>query len=148
MAQWRKRLGIGVLTLLMLAGLMIPAVWATGHGGCTASFGGESRGFIRFTGTVVCTQCRLDEIQAAQPQLASKLYQLTYPHGQLVIHVMQVNDSDRWMTLFWPPRIPVRTTEALLAQLTAEENMFKEVEITGLLGNARILDIFAVVRRG
>jgi hypothetical protein len=42
----------------------------------------------------------------------------------------------------------VRATESLWRQLSAEETLFKEVEITGLLNTTRTLDIFTVIIRG
>jgi len=42
----------------------------------------------------------------------------------------------------------VRAPARVFGQLTAEENMFKEVEIIGLLNNTRTLDIFAVTVHG
>ena len=62
----------------------------------------------------------------------------------MVLEVNQVNDSQRWMSLTWPPRIRVRAQDRFFEQLTAEENLLKEVELTGLLSNSRTLDLFAV----
>jgi hypothetical protein len=42
----------------------------------------------------------------------------------------------------------VRAAHQLFAQLTAEQNLFKEVKITGLLRNTRTVDVFAVTVRG
>ena len=41
----------------------------------------------------------------------------------------------------------MRANEQLLQTLGAEENLFKEVELTGLLSNARTLDVFAITVR-
>jgi hypothetical protein len=35
----------------------------------------------------------------------------------------------------------VRAKDSIFGKLTAEENLFKEVEITGILSNSRTLDI-------
>jgi hypothetical protein len=47
-----------------------------------------------------------------------------------------------------PPRLSVRAPDRLFQQLTAEENMFKEVEITGLLNNTNTFDVFGVAVYG
>lgn len=146
MATFRKTLKTGLAAVLMMAGI---ATVAQGQvpGGGLGSFGGESRGVLQITGTVVCAGCSLEEARQGQPH-ARKLYQLTHRQGQMVLEVSQVNNSQRWMSLVWPPRIRVRGQDSLFAQLTAEENLFKEVEITGLLNNTRSLDIFAVTIHG
>jgi hypothetical protein len=38
----------------------------------------------------------------------------------------------------------VRAEDKLFQQLTAEQNLFKEVEVIGLLRNTRTLDMFSV----
>jgi hypothetical protein len=38
----------------------------------------------------------------------------------------------------------VRAKDELFQHLTAEQNLFKEVEITGLLRNTRTLEMFSV----
>ena len=42
----------------------------------------------------------------------------------------------------------MRAQDRVFQQLAAEENLFKEVEITGLLNNSRTLDIFEVTIHG
>ncbi|HJY81487.1 MAG TPA: hypothetical protein VKK81_10450 [Candidatus Binatia bacterium] len=63
----------------------------------------------------------------------------------MVIKVNEVNDF-RWSYLNSSRRLWVRAKDSVFQQLTAEENLMKEVEITGL--NARTLDIFAVTVHG
>ena len=41
-------------------------------------------------------------------------------------------------------RLAVRSRDSLFEQLIAEENMFKEVQITGVVRSTRTLDIFEV----
>ena len=146
MVTFRKTLKSSMAAVLMMAGI---ATVAKGQvpGGVLGSFGGELRGALQITGTVVCAGCSLEEARQGQPH-GSKLYQLTHRQGQMVLEVNQVNNSQRWMSIVWPPRIWVRGQDSLFAQLTAEENLFKEVEITGLLNNTRTLDIFAVTIHG
>ncbi len=146
MTAFGKTIRTGVATALMLAGI---AAVAKGQvpGGGFGSFGGEARGITQITGKVVCAGCSLDEARKAQPDLPH-LYQLTHKRGQVVLQVSEVNDSARFDALAWLPRIWVRAADGLLQQLSAEENLFKEVEITGLLNNTRTLDIFGVTIRG
>jgi hypothetical protein len=42
----------------------------------------------------------------------------------------------------------VRAQDEVFRQLTAEENLFKDVEIEGALSTTRALDIFAVTING
>lgn len=146
MATFRTTLITGMAAVLLMAGITTHALGQGAPGG-VGSFGGESRGVLHMTGTVVCAGCSLEEAQQVQPQ-ANKLYQLTHRQGQIVLEVRQVNNSQRWMSLVWPPRIGVRGQDSLFAQLTAEENLFKEVELTGLLENSRTFDLFAVSIHG
>jgi len=62
--------------------------------------------------------------------------------------VSAVNDSQVWGRFIWPPWIWVRAQDRVFQQLMAEENLFKEVEITGRLNNSRTLGVFAVTVRG
>ncbi len=146
MVTLSKTFSVGVAAVLMVAGITTHALGQGAPGG-VGSFGGESRGVLQITGTVVCAGCSLEEAQRTQPH-GSTLYQLTHQQGRLVLEVSQVNNSHRWMLLAWPPRIWVRGRDSLLAQLAAEENLFKEVELTGLFRNSRTLDLFAVTIRG
>ncbi len=146
MATFGKTLRTGAAAALLLAGL---ATGAKGQvpGSGFGSFGGEGRGMLQLKGKVVCTGCTLDEAQAAQPS-EHDLYQLAHKRGQVVLQVSDVNDSPRWSQLTWPHRIWVRAADKVFQQLSAEANLFKEVEITGLLNNTRTLDIFAVTLQG
>jgi len=64
------------------------------------------------------------------------------------MEVETVNEQPLWHSLAWPPRLWVRAADQLFAQLTAERNLFKEVEITGLLRNTRTFDVFDVTVHG
>lgn len=146
MATFGKTFRTGAAAALLLAGL---ATGAKGQvpGGGFGSFGGVGRGMLQLKGKVVCTSCTLDEAQAAQPS-AHQLYQFTHKRGQVVMQVSEVNDALRWSQLTGSPRIWVRAADKVFQQLSAEVNLFKEVEITGLLKNTRTLDIFAVTLHG
>jgi len=146
MVFFGKTFTTGLVATLLLAGFTSGAQGQVAVGGGLSSFGGESRGVIQITGKVLCTGSSLEEVSKAQPTL-HHLHQLTHRRGQLVMEVQTVNDSQRWSTLTWPPRLWVRANEQLLQQLGAEENLFKEVELTGLLSNARTLDVFDLTVR-
>ena len=104
-------------------------------------------GAIRLRGNVICVGCSLEEAQKAQSDTRT-LYQLTHEQGQIVMRMGTINNSKNWSLFAWPPQIRVRARGNLWQKLTAEENLLQEVEITGLLSNARTLDIFAVTIRG
>ena len=97
-------------------------------------------------GNVLCAGCTLDEVQKAQPS-THHLYQLTHKQGQVVMQVKTVNGSEMWESPL-SPRFTVRSKESVFQQLTAEENLMKEVEITGILGNTGTLDIATVTING
>jgi len=104
-------------------------------------------GLLHIKGTVVCRGCSLDEVRKAQPN-EHTLYQLTHEQGQIVMDVHSVNNSPTWRYFGWPAELQVRAQDGLFQQLTAEENLFKDVEITGLLSTTRALDIFEVTISG
>jgi len=53
-----------------------------------------------------------------------------------------INERARWEGILGlSHQLAVRAQDRLFQKLTAEENLFKEVEITGLLRNTRTLDI-------
>jgi hypothetical protein len=59
-----------------------------------------------------------------------------------------VNEAAMFDSLAWPPRLAVRGPDHLLNRLSAEENLFKEMTITGLLHSTRTLDVFDVAVKG
>jgi hypothetical protein len=140
-----KTLKTTVVMILLLVSIS-PGAQGFMSGGA-GSFGGEIRGPVQLRGTVVCTQCSLDEVRQAQPH-AHDLYELTHRQGQVVLKVTWVNDSQRWRLLAWPPRLWVRAKDEVFQQLAAEENLLKEIEILGLLNNPQTLDIFELTVRG
>jgi hypothetical protein len=95
---------------------------------------------------VVCVGCTLDEVQKTQPDL-HHLYQLTHKQGQVVLRVSTINGFEMWATPL-SPRFAVRSKDSVFQQLTAEENLTKEMEITALLRNTGTLDIATVTITG
>lgn len=114
--------------------------------GGPSSFG-PGRGKMTITGSVVCSQCSLEEVRQAQPH-EHNLYELSYRRNRLVMKMTTVNETSMFASLAWPPYLAVRGSESLLSRLEAEENLFKEMTITGLLHSARTLDVFDVAVKG
>jgi hypothetical protein len=50
--------------------------------------------------------------------------------------------------LAWPPQLAVRGSDSVLTRLGAEENLFKEMTLIGLLHNSRTLDVFDITIKG
>jgi hypothetical protein len=146
MIVFGKTLKSSFVAALLLA--TTTGAWGqAGVGGGFGGFGGESRRVTQITGKVVCVGCTLEEVRKAQPD-QHHLYQLTHRQGQVVLEVSAVNDARTWASLTWPHLLSVRAKDTLFQQLTAEENLFKEVELTGLLRNTRTFDLFDVSVRG
>jgi hypothetical protein len=121
--------------------------------GARSDIGGGNQGFgpggtdtVKIRGNVVCAECNLEELRNANPRDYPYYYQFTHKHGRLVMQVNWSSNSARWTRVAWPPRLWVRGPEELIQQLGAEENLFKDIEITALLSNTRTLDIIDVKR--
>ncbi len=139
MATVSKTIRTGLGVTLLLAGVTTSAWGQVGGGG--PSFGGELRGITQFRGSVVCVGCSLEEVQAARPHLTD-LYELRHEQGRVVMEVDTINERARWENILGlSHRVAARAPDRLFQRLTAEENLFREVEIVGLLRNTRTLDI-------
>jgi hypothetical protein len=144
MATQRKILRIGLAATLLCIGLTVHSQGEIGSG---PGFGPGGEMMMQMRGAVVCTHCSLEDAQHARPW-DNGLYQLTYKEGQLVMQISWVSNGARWGRIAWPPRLHVRGAPSLLQQLSAEEQLFKEVELTGLLSTSRTLDLLTVRVRG
>jgi hypothetical protein len=147
MKVFRKGFKKSVATALVLGGIGITALSYGFVGGVGSGFGGSVRTPLRIDGGVVCTGCSLEEVKRTQPK-EHDLYQLSHKHGQLIFKVTSVNDRSRFNALAWPPRLWVRASEEALRKLSAEENLFKSISITGILSSTRTLDIAEVTIGG
>lgn len=133
-------LGSGVL-LLALSLSSAAYGQATGR----TSLGGELRGMLKIRGTLLCADCSLDS--SFGPGVNhNKLIELRHRQGKVVMQVDWTNEPQRWSNEL-SRRIPVRAKASLFQQLTAEENMFQEVELTTLLRPSKTLDVFDVTIR-
>lgn len=86
------------------------------------------------------------EARRAQPE-ERKLYQLSYNQGQVVMKISMVNNSALFDVIGGSLRLSVRAPESMLRQLGAEENLFKEMEITGVL-HTRTIDVASITVGG
>jgi len=146
MSVMSKTARTGAAAVLLCAGITAGAHGFVPGGGGN-SVGGTARSYVRITGTVMCAPCSLEEAQEAQPQ-KFHLYELTHKRGRVVMEVTQLNHPQQMIDLAYPPRLQVRAADSVFARLTAEENLRKEIEITGILRSTRTLDIFDVTIRG
>lgn len=143
-----KTVKFGLVTALLL-GSMTTRTHGFGPGGLGggSGFGGATRSAVQIHGTIVCAQCSLDDVRKTQPQ-RSHLYELTHRQGQIILEVTEVNDPQSPLALGSLPHLVVRAPDQVFAQLTAEESTFKTVELSGLLRNQIIFDLFTVTVRG
>ena len=140
----RKTLRAGMAATLLLAGI---TAGAHGDIGAVGSSFGPGGGAVQIRGKVICTACSLDEVRQAQP-FEPALYQLSSKQGQLVLQVNWVSNAAHWQQVVWPPRLWVRGEDGLIQQLSAEANLFKEMEIQGILSNTRTLDLTSITLSG
>src|SRR5262245_14623127 len=141
----RKTLRAGMAATLLLAGMTAGAQGDIGA--VSSAFGPDGEDVIRLRGKVLCVACSLDQVRHTQPSEPA-LYQLSYKQGQLVMQVNWVSTTSRWQRVVWPPRLWVRGEDGLVQQLSAEANLFKEMEIQGILSNTRTLDLTSITLSG
>lgn len=142
MKTLRNTFVTGMVTVLLLTGVA-PGAW--GQPAPTLPFGGELRGVVRVRGYVVCANCTLREVRKSQPGL-TRLYQLTHGEKRAVLKVEWVNERAWWDSIVGlSHRIQARGAESVLQKLWAEENLFEDLEVIGLLRTTRVLDIHDVI---
>jgi hypothetical protein len=146
-----KKILSGSVVVAVMSLSVISGVYAQGPGGVPGTFGGELRGITQFTARVVCVGCDLATVWQAQPGL-NRLYQLNHERGQMVMQVESFTDPAehrRWESIVGlSHQVNGRAPDAVLKELTAEENLFKIMTITGLLRSSRTLDIDSVKVEG
>src|SRR5215475_2821921 len=132
-----KALVIGVLTFVFLPTLMVEAFGQDGRG--PETLGGAFRGMTLIWGKILCVDCTIDEVRKAQPA-QHDLYELQKDGQRAVLQVMDVEDSasgresllGQWEAVTGSVHeLAVRGDSSLCRQLTTEENVQREVEITG-----------------
>ena len=133
-----KTLRTGMAATLLLAGITAGAQGDIGAAG--SSFGPGGADSVQIRGKALCVACSLDEVQQTQPHEPA-LNQLSHKQGQLVMQVNWVSNTARWQRVVCPPQVWERGEAGLVQQLSTEANLFKELEIQGILSNTRILDL-------
>jgi hypothetical protein len=142
MTALSKTLAIGMATVLVLTGVA-PAAW--GQPAPQLPFAGEFRGIVRVKGYVVCANCTLREVRKNQPAL-TRGYQLTHEQKQAVMKVEWVNERPWWQSIVGlSRRVQLRGSDNVLQKLWAEENLFEDIEIIGLLRSTRVLDVYEII---
>lgn len=145
----KKILMLNILIGVLLVSAQV-AVFAQGSSGPT-EFGGELRGITRVKGKIVCTACTLKEAIDANPDLQTKLYEFRNGAEPAVFQLTGLNqvggiddpsEVARWSAIVGQRRqLTVRIPSAQWKQLTAEENLQRELELTTLLRNTGVLDV-------
>ncbi|HEV8711465.1 MAG TPA: hypothetical protein VGX03_01395 [Candidatus Binatia bacterium] len=139
------RASIGAVMLLVS---LSPSVYGRIHGGVILPFGGKFRNLTRIKGSVVCVGCSLEEAQKAQAE-AGRVYELKRAEEQrVVLRVDWVDDAAYWESVILGHRLWVRAPDNLWRELTAEENLFKKLEISGLLHSDRTFDLVSIIVNG
>ncbi len=156
----QRVLTVGCGLALALMGLA-PGAWGQvggGAGGAGGLVGGELRGPTVIGGKVICARCTRNDVLASQPTLRN-LYELHHPQEGTV--VMQIAPSEEmlayaswwqsdgaiwWQSIVGPGHeVAVRAPSALFRQLKAEENLLKQVQLTGLLRRTRTYDVDSIM---
>jgi len=99
-----------------------------GYAGVMSGYGsGITQERIHFRGQVICAGCTLEEVRAAPPASCALLYELAHQQERVV---MEINPEYASLPAH---RLWLRGGEHALRVLAAEENLFKEIEVSGLL---------------
>src|SRR5262249_54916291 len=103
----------------------------------------------RIKGAILCAACSLTEMEKAGGG-TGHLYELANLRGKTtaVLRVDEGDDAARWSSITLGHRLQVRTAAAVWQELTAEENLYQEVQITGLLSSDRTFDVTGVTASG
>jgi hypothetical protein len=156
MSVLSRKSTIGLSVIVLCMGLVTSA-WGQVGGGGGLGVGGELRGPTVIAGKVICAQCSINDVRASQPNLQD-LYELRHTQeGRIVMQIAPPQDtlaynvwwqSDGamwWMSIAGPDNIvSMRTPNYLFRQLMAEENLLREVQMTGLLRRNKTYDVDSV----
>lgn len=119
---------VGVLLGFTLS-ILHTVAW--GQGGQPPVIGGQFRPMTQLRGDIVCVGCTAAEASRAQPG-AIKLYTLKFDGGQLVMNVEWVSHQSRQYledVAGLADTLYIRAPQNILQELTAEEHLFKEVQM-------------------
>lgn len=129
----------GIAAALMLIGVTSSAYGFTGYSALT-----RNASEVQLTGRVICTSCTLDEARKTQPKYSNHLYRLTLGRQPVIMEVYQTTNPT-WLSHLMMPHIRVRGEEHLLFPLTTQDNVRKEVTISGSLLDAQTLNVQGIV---
>lgn len=119
---------------------------AWGQGSQPPIISGQFRPLTQLRGAIVCVGCTAEEVRGVQSDTIN-LYTLKFDGGQLVMNVEWVSHQSRQYledVAGLTDTLQIRAPQNILQELTAEEHLFKEVQITGLLRSTRTFDVASV----
>lgn len=115
--------------------------WGQAPGVGVGSIGGELEGAMVVEGRILCDGCSLEEVRKTQPSLLN-LYEFSRGQKHLVIKVDEANSAARWEAIVGlSHQVTVRAKDKVWKTLTAEENLFRKVELVGILSSTRTLNV-------
>jgi hypothetical protein len=141
MTRAQKVLMVSLGLAALLTGLS-PTVWGQAPRIPVVPFQNFTE-LTRVTGEVLCVDCTLADMRRVGAAGGS-LYEFHSAYGNSVLRVDAVDDATRWASVTQGRRLTVRAADPVLRALTAEENLSRELEITGLLSSDRTLDVAEV----
>src|SRR5215475_1601766 len=117
-------------TIVMSIGAVVLGVTLAasvyGYAGVMSGYGtGIVKDRIHFRGQVVCAGCTLEEVPGALPASHALLYELTHQQKRVV---MEVNPEHAALPSH---HLWLRGGDHAWQALTAEENLFKDIEVSG-----------------
>jgi len=151
MLQERLSLGMAVALFVLYSETFSLAL---GQEGGIGSFGGELRGPTRVTGRILCVTCTVKEVQDASAEHVPSLYVFTNGTQQAVFQVTAVGKTlsgeDASQLAYWravtglSKKVVLRMKKEWWESLVAEENLEREVELTGLLRSTGTFDVAVI----
>lgn len=131
-------LSVGLVMLLAGLGTIVQSAMSP-RGGYSSRLGTS---WIELRGRVLCAACTLEDQQQLRPIPKTRLYQLNHRQGQVV---MEANPQTVALDF---RRLWIRGGDEVFATLSAQENRFKEIVISGVfreyLPTAGTLDLATV----
>ena len=137
---------IASLAITLLCAGFYTQAWgqAAAPGAGVGAVGGELRGPMVVEGRILCVDCSRDEVRKDQPKLFN-LYEFSHGKQHLVMKVDEANSAARWENIVGlSQQVTVRANDKVWKRLTAEENLFRKVELIGRLSSTRTFDVSQV----
>jgi hypothetical protein len=149
MVQLWTKFRVGILGALVL-GVSTPGVWAEQEvnaipgASIAVKPADQFEREILVKGRIICLACRLEDVRKQQPQ-AQSLYQVTHPHGRIVMQIDAVDDLRQGHRDTVSNPLHIRATDDVLSLLTDEQSVQKEVRLTGRLGSDHVLEVTGIL---